>query len=420
MLKNQMSKNKELFSWYSYDFGNTILEVTISLFLAQWLIVNNKMPDIWYGVAFAISIVFIVFTSPLWGAYSDYLGKRRLFLVIFSLLAALFFALIGLVGIMVGDVFLKVILSLIFFVLTNYFFHNAMVFYNAKLFEIAPGRLGQVSGYGSAFSYLGAIFGLIIVSQFALGRILPIQASRAQVFIPAAVLFTLFSLPAFFFLKDKISGVKRLGFRFKKTFTDVIYDLKNKESYPGLFRYLISYYFFTDAIVTLSLFGPVFLDKVLGLSDAQKVNIVIIGLSFTILGAALSGRISQHVNPKKNLFYALIIWSFFIVLASVFLTNYFQIFTVFIPLGFCTGVIMASSRHIFIVLTKGEKQGQFFALYSIFQKISSIFGPLLWGLMIIIFKPFGLLSYRIALLSLVLIAAIGIIILHGVEYERKE
>jgi len=416
-----MKYNKELGGWYLYDFANTILEVTLSLFFAQWLIVDNKMPDIWYGVAFSISIVMIFFTAPFWGAYSDHLGRRRVFLITFSILSAFFFALIGLVGLKIENILLKIILSLIFFIATNYFFHNAMVFYNAKLFEIAHGEVGKISGYGSAFSYLGAILGLIIISQFAFGNIPHITASRVQVFIPASILFILFAWPAFYYLKDKFRSVEiKIGFSIKNTLRSLIYDIKDSQQYPGLLRYLISYYFFTDAIVTLSLLGPVFLDKVLHLNDGQKVNIVLVGLAFTILGAAFSGRISQRLGPKKNLLYSLILWSSLVFIASIFLKSYFHILFIFIPLGFCTGGIMASSRHIFIEITGGQKQGQFFGLYSIFQKLSSILGPLLWGVIIIIFKQFGLVSYRIALFSLVLLVITGIIILKSVKYEKND
>jgi MFS-type transporter involved in bile tolerance (Atg22 family) len=56
---------KNLLCWIIYDFGNSFFTVAIgAMFLAQWLILDNKVPDIRYGASFSLATVFVLIVSP--------------------------------------------------------------------------------------------------------------------------------------------------------------------------------------------------------------------------------------------------------------------------------------------------------------------------------------------------------------------
>jgi len=72
---------KNIVSWLVYDLGNSFFVTAISgLFLGQWLILDNKLDDIWYGAGFSIATIFVLISSPFLGAWSDRIGKRMPFL----------------------------------------------------------------------------------------------------------------------------------------------------------------------------------------------------------------------------------------------------------------------------------------------------------------------------------------------------
>ncbi|MBI3385506.1 hypothetical protein HY031_00285, partial [Candidatus Gottesmanbacteria bacterium] len=77
--------NKNLLSWLLYDAGNSfIVSATGGLFLAQWLVLDKGIPEAWYGFAFSAATIFVLFTSPLVGAWSDAVGYRKPFINFFT------------------------------------------------------------------------------------------------------------------------------------------------------------------------------------------------------------------------------------------------------------------------------------------------------------------------------------------------
>jgi len=80
---------RNLLYWLLYDAGNSFVVSAIGgLYLAQWLVLDKGIPEVWYGTAFSVATVFVLLTSPLLGAWSDKLGKRKIFVNIFTLIIA--------------------------------------------------------------------------------------------------------------------------------------------------------------------------------------------------------------------------------------------------------------------------------------------------------------------------------------------
>ncbi|MEI6775242.1 MAG: hypothetical protein WCL18_11225 [bacterium] len=72
---------KNLLCWIIYDFGNSFFTVAIgAMFLAQWIILDNKIADIWYGASFSLATLFVLICSPILGARSDRIGRRMPFI----------------------------------------------------------------------------------------------------------------------------------------------------------------------------------------------------------------------------------------------------------------------------------------------------------------------------------------------------
>jgi UMF1 family MFS transporter len=79
------------------------------------------------------------------------------------------------------------------------------------------------------------------------------------------------------------------------------------------------------------------------------------------------------------------------------------------------GGTQALSRSLFATLIPAHKSGEFFGFYSVFEKFSSIFGPLLFTVTIALTG-----SSRNAILSVIAFFAIGAVLLAFVNVEAGQ
>ena len=82
----------------------------------------------------------------------------------------------------------------------------------------------------------------------------------------------------------------------------------------------------------------------------------------------------------------------------------------FAVLGFLFGCVWNLSRVLFLYLIPRQKRGQYFGLYSSFERATSMLGPVLWSVpLLFIAGPFG---YRIAMAEMaVLLLASALVFL---------
>ena len=201
---NQEKKN--LWSWVVYDFGNSFFITAFSgLFLAQWLILDNKLDDIWYGASFAIATFFVLLTSPFFGAWSDKFGSRMPFIKWITIGLIIFNGLLAFVALSNMSAMYRVVLVLIFSMVVQYLYQISLIFYNALLTKVSTEKnRGKISGLGEGIGSLGWLFATLAFLPFANGVItLFNNPGRSQVFLPSFVLSTILMLPLLLWFKEK-------------------------------------------------------------------------------------------------------------------------------------------------------------------------------------------------------------------------
>jgi UMF1 family MFS transporter len=410
MEKNQ--RKLEVYSWGIYDFANTIYSMNIvTMYFAQWVIVDNHKEDIWYSISYALSMLLVALIMPVLGAISDAFGKRKPFLLALTLgcVAGTFF--IGVVSNNVAQVNLRVYLALILFVVTNFSYEGGLVFYNSLLPQVStPKNIGKISGLGVALGYVGAIAGLLLVKPFVEGNLFGLRlpfvsgAGREKAFIPTALFFLLFSLPLFLWVKERIEPrADQLRTGVKNAFKRVWEGLTQTKKYPGVLRFLIADYFFEDAIATVIIFMAVYAQVVMGMGDEVKIWFFIVSTTSAVAGSFLSGIFTDWIGPKKTLLFVVMGW---IISLSVVMFTFNQ--TIFWIIGSCIGIFLGStwttSRPLLTSLVPKEMVGQFFGLYSLSGRAAAIIGPLLWGGAVLYFKKDNFLVKKI----LVFLESIGV------------
>ncbi len=441
---------REVWSWLLYDFANTIFSMNIlTMYFAQWVVIDQARGDLWYAVPYSISMGLAALTMPVLGAVSDLRGNRKKFLITLSLICIGSVLIIGILarlfdpgqGLLLG--------CLVLFVFANASYEGAIVFYNALLPGIAaPREMGKVSGWGVALGYAGAIFGLIFVLPFVTGDIFGLDIpfltgwGRSGAFIPTALLFLIFALPVFFWLREKSDDAPGHTGRglLRTSFRRVWDGLRQTKKYPGVLRFLVADYFFEDAIATIIIFMAIYTEKAMGFTDQAKTILFIISTVSAVGGSILWGWLTDRIGAKRALGMAVIGW--IITLLIVAGTGDRMVFWV---LGSCVGIFLGavwtSSRALLIGLVPANVVGQFFGLYSLSGRAAAIIGPLVWGLVVTVFavgnaagdslvsfaQSLGLtdsplvlesLNYRLAILVLVGIMIVGLIIFRKIPDRR--
>ncbi|NMC42768.1 MAG: MFS transporter [candidate division Zixibacteria bacterium] len=439
---------RDVIAWALYDFANTIYSMNIlSLYFAGWLVIDLGYADIHYSLAFAGSMLLAAILMPALGYLSDNPsgGKRKLhYLLIFTLGAVLSVAGFALLPpSMIG-------LILVLFALSNFFYEGGIVFYNALLASVAqPENVGKVSGFGVALGYTGSVVGMVLVLPFVTGNLFGLEipfftaGGKAAAFLPTAGYFALFSIPIFFYVRERTvaAPVRANGSTpshaagMKAAYADIWRSIKATEKYPGLLRFLVADWFFEDAIATVIIFMAVYTERVMAMGTDDRTVFFIISTVCAMLGSYPLGRLADRYPPKRVLFGIVLGW---IIILILFAFNSLPV--LFWMLGPIVGVLLggvwAVGRPLLMQLSPPEKLGEFFGLFSLSGRAAAVGGPLLWGAVVYLFSPertagkiavdlLGLdavsaikLPYRLAILSLAAMMAVGLFIFRKVP-EKK-
>jgi UMF1 family MFS transporter len=394
------SRNSRVFSWALYDFANTIFSMNIiSMFFPLWVTGDMGGKDIHYSFAVSGSMLAAGLTMPVIGAVSDRTRKRVPYLALFTLVCSAATFGIGLAGSLAA--------GLVLFALANYAYHTALVPYDAMLPEVSEGgSIGRVAGLGVGLGYVGTIFGLL-----AVGPIVE-RYGRQAAFIPTAILFLVFALPVMLVTKDKAAPAAAGRVDIPRQFKKIRNTLANTRRYPGLLRFLIANVLFADAVNTVIVFMAVYASKVVGMDDAQIMKFMITSTVFAAAGSFAAGRLTDRVGPQKALVYILWLWVFTLTVAGLSFSRY--VFWAVGPLaGVSLGGTWVASRSLVAKLAPPRKYGEVYGLYNLGGKFGSVAGPLIWGGTILLFEPYGLVSYRIAIFTLAALVMVSLMVLRG-------
>ena len=173
--------------------------------------------------------------------------------------------------------------GLVLFVLANYCYQSSMVFYNGMLPAVSRGTdVGLVSGYGVALGYLGSIFGLLIVKPFVS------EGGRSAAFLPTAILFLVFSIPCFIFVKDSVKK-QNIPVCFREAFLKLKKTAADGGKYKDLLKFIIIHFLILDVVNTIIAFMSIYANKVIGFDDSQINSFLIVSTLSAMVSSLVIG-----------------------------------------------------------------------------------------------------------------------------------
>jgi len=423
-IKIRDNEKFKVFVWALFDLAHTSYSIVVITFIyavyfKQVIFEGKSIGDFFWSLCTGISMLVTAFISPILGAIADYSAGRKRFLLFFSIICIIATVLLYFTG--KGDVFY----GMLFFIIANIGYQAGVVFYDSFLPDItAPKNYGRVSGYGFAMGYLGSLITLALV--YPLIKLNLIK----ETFPLSAVIFIIFAVPLFIFLKDNRKPDILIESFIKIGFKRVSNTLKHLKNYKNLSLFLLAFFFYVEGINTVIFFSGNYASSTLHFSFMQLIIFFLIVQTTAILGAVLFGILADSYGQKKTIILSLFIWVFTILLAyfssgkNSFLVLYTSsklnidpdlvVRSFFYFVGLSAGSVMGGtqsvSRSLMSKLTPPDRKTEFFGFYSFFGKSSAIVGPFV----------FGIVSYvtgqqSLAILTIGIFFIIGLAILKYVK-----
>ncbi len=392
-------------SWGVYDFAYSIFSFLLLVrFFPTWIINDLNRPDWFVSVTQFVVVLIILLAMPLAGALADNLGRRKPFLIVFTLLAIAASVVLGLLPVdHVGPLLLVAGAA-------SAFAQLAFAQYDPLLADVAPpAARGRVSGMAVALGFAGVLFALGLVAELIVG-----DGSKQRAFIPAAFLYLVFALPAFLFIKERSREQSRGsgGHAGRQAVLDVVESLRSIRRHRDVFQFLAGRFLYSDAIATLSAFMTVYMTRLGGFSETEKNLVIGLAVLAAAGGALVAGRFVSQLGPKRPLLVVLPFFSLCIILTGV--AGWPWAVWVAAPVaGLALGVVWTADRVFMLRLTPPDLRGQFFGFFNLSSRVASALGPLvIWsGTVWLLHQHTGLLSAldasRVAVIGLGIAALLG-------------
>ena len=404
----------EALAWALYDFANTIFSFAIVSFaMSLWTIrfLGEGPGTFWFTAAVSVSVLLNAIVSPVLGAMSDRVGRRKPFLAVFTAICVTGTVAIGVVDIRLG---------LVAFAVANFAYQAALIYYDALLPDVArPITRGRLSGIGVALGYCGTLLvGVLLlvgISTDADG------ASTSATFALVAGLFLVFAAP--FFLLVSEAPRTRQPFsagHAARSFGQLAQTIRHARHSPGLLRFIVARFFYTDPVNTAIVVMSAFAVNAIGFTEGQALQVLLVLTVVAVIASIGWGVLADRWGPRRTLFAVLGTWAIGLTIITGLLSP-IPFLVAGTLLGAGLGGVGVVDRLMLLRLAPPDRVGEMFGLYGLVGKFSAVIGPLIYGIIVAaLLSPLGSGAYQVAIGSLFLLLLVGIWILRGVPEGNPE
>jgi UMF1 family MFS transporter len=398
-------------SWALYDLANTIFSTNIvTLYFSLWVVNVMKQSETVYAVTASLSMLLVFVTAPVLGSLSDQSGRRKPFLFASTAGCVAATAFLGVGGL---------VPSLAVFVVANYLFQAGLVFYDSLLPVVStPANRGRVGGLGIGVGYLGSLIGA------GAGLVLLERIGHVGMFRLTALLFLLFAIPCFLFVREPASGapVRIDRHALAQAFARLTHTIPAVRKHRSLARFLVGRFFYTDPANTIILLLSVYITQevyrgsVESEGEALALRLVLVSIIAAVLGGLAWGVVADKAGPRRTLL--VVIASWIVALGGVVWAAFPSAPTWLIWFaaglaGASLGGLWASDRPLMLRLAPLEQIGEFYGLYAMVGRFAAIVGPLLWSLIV---SGLGL-PRPAAVVSLMAMMVVALLFIRGVDED---
>ena len=376
---------REAVSWAMYDFANSgyttvVVTAVFNAYFVGVVAAGQPWATIAWTLSLAVSYAATILLGPLIGTYADRYGRKKRLLVFTTLGCVIFTAALSLVG--SGDIWLGIVLV----ALSNLFFSLGENLAGAFLPEIArPESLGRLSGWGWSVGYLGGLVSL----GASLAWVSHAQAAGqgSDAFVPVcmlitAAIFAVASLPAFLFLRERGAAQPSAAgdsIQWRAAFAQLGQSLGSLRSFPDLRRFRWCIVWYQAGVQTVVALAAIYAEQALKFETADTIRLILLVNITAAVGAAFFGQVQDRLGHVRTLAVTLLGWLVAIGLAWAS-TGPGMFWIAANVVGICLGASQSAGRALVGYLSPAARRAEFFGLWGVAVKLSSILGPVSYGL----------------------------------------
>ncbi len=423
---------KVINAWCSYDIANSayVLSVNTVLYPIFYQQVTQKAfgsemvtfmglnikNTVLYEYAIALGYFLVIILTLSLSGIADMGGYRKRFMQTFTTLGS--FACMGLFFFTGANIWLGLLLPM----LAVLGFAGSLVYYNSFLPIIAtPDRHDRISARGFSFGYAGSmillIFNILSLEKYEwFGFSDGLEAIRFS-FIEVGIWWLVVSQIAFYYLREEHKAVKWDVTIFTRGFHEVFNVLGYIRKHKTMYRFLLSFFFFSMGVQTIIIVASLFGKAELGVSDTMLIVTILIIQAVAILGAFLFGRVSTRFGNRTSLLWMLAIW-IIICFSAYKVQTEFQFYALSALVGLVMGGIQSQARSTWSKLIPSDTTdtASYFSFYDSTEKLAIVIGMLGFG---IIEQITGSMRNSTLLLSLFFIVSFLIIAFTKLKKEES-
>lgn len=447
----EISARRRIWGWFFFDWAsqpyNTLLltfifgpyfaQIATAHYLASGLtpdLAKAQAQASWgYGLTIAGLIIAII--APILGAIADATGRRLIWVWIFS-----GFYVVGSAGLwLLAPGASDLTVAVVFFGIGLIGMEFATIFTNALLPALGSREeIGEISGSGFAFGYLGGLVALVVMLLFfaenaETGKTLigidplfgldPAMREGTRFVGPfSALWYAVFMIPFVIWVKEPRTASAKLHVgRAISMLWSLIRSLGHRRS---LLAFLGASMLYRDALNGLFGFGGVYATGVLDWEVTQVGVFGILGVVMAALASWLGGKWDRKAGPKPVIYGSIILLiGVCIVVVGMSRDSLFGI-----PLaegsrlpdiifyacggliGAAGGTIQASSRTLMVLHADEARATEAFGLYALSGKATAFLAP---GLIAVVSSWSG--SQQIGITPLIGLFLLGLFLLFWVQ-----
>jgi UMF1 family MFS transporter len=236
-------------------------------------------------------------------------------------------------------------------------------------------------------------------------------------------LFAVFAVPIFLFVREQGTGAPTFTWAdARASFTQVRRTIDPAREVPGLGRFLLGRFFYSDAVNTIIVVMSVVAVRAMGLTEQQYLMVSVL---LTVVAIALSfvwGRLVDRFGPRRTLLWVLASWAAGLLIGVLALSlpgtpvgiGLFVIAGAIVGSGL--GGVQVADRVFMLRLSPPARIGEFFGLYGLVGKGSQVVGQTLYGVTVfLLFDTLGTGAYQVAVLTLLGTMIVGYVLIRPVS-----
>jgi len=374
---------RKAWAWALYDWANSAFPTVVSTFVIAAYFAQGVAPDPatgqamwgWMQTAAGLAIAFL---SPVLGAVADVGGRRRLMLLVCTLVTSLFTGLIWFATPQPESM----LWALACVGVATVGFELGTVFYNSMLPQVAPPeRLGRISGLAWGLGYAG---GLACLGVCLLLLVQPdpsplgLDRGNAEHVRATAILVAVWMLgfgwPVLLALPDPPGARPGWKAAASQGLAEILSVLRGLPKRPAMARFLVARLFYTDGLNTLFAFGAIFAAGVFGMTFEE---ILLFGIALNVtagLGAAGFGLLEDRLGSRQTILVALaamIVIGFGLVVVE----SKTVFWALAMTLGLFMGPAQSASRSYMAAMAPPGEVSAHFGLFALSGRITGFMGP---------------------------------------------